>query len=406
MADDAATFIRPNPIGQYLTREQLAEQILSKNVLRIGIPKEVAFEERRVPLVPESVGMLVHQGHQVVIQENAGTHAGFQDIEYAENGALISQDVSEVFRSDVVLKVSPPTPEEIELLENRRILISALNFCGRDREYFQALIRKKTTALTYETIRDKTGRFPVMQSISEIVGNGSVIIAAELLAHPEHGRGIILGGFPGITPAEVVIIGGGAVGSAAARAALHMGAVVRVFDDHIHKLRSISNDLQHAVFTSILQPKVLLKALRTADVVIGAMQAEDGHIPFLIPEEMVEEMKQGAVIIDVSIDQGGVFETSRQTSHQDPFFVHHGIIHYCVPNIASRYARTTSYALSNYFTPLLLHLGDFVNFNQFLLHEQGLLEAIYLYQGILTHPGASKKFNITGQDINLLLAAL
>lgn len=405
MVSDATPFIRLNPIGQYLTQEKVAEQSLSKNTLRIGIPKEIQFDERRVPLVPESVGLLVQQGHQVVIQKNAGNCAGFQDLDYAENGAAISDDLSEIFASDVLLKVSPPSPEETEMLGSRKLLISALHFCGRDKEFFNALIRKKTTAISYETIRDKTGRYPVMQSISEIVGNGSVLIAASLLAEPGYGKGIMLGGFPGITPAEVVIIGAGTVAASAARTALHMGAMVKVFDDNIYKLRSITNELGVAVFTSILQPKVIQKALRNADVVIGAIQANEGRIPFMITEEFVKEMKPGAVIIDVSIDQGGVFETSVQTTHQDPVFVKHGIVHYCVPNIASKYARTSSYALSNYFTPLLLKLGDFCNINQFILNEPGLLEAIYLYQGILTHQAASRKFNIPGQDINLLLAA-
>ncbi|MFO7722529.1 MAG: alanine dehydrogenase [Bacteroidales bacterium] len=405
MTSDLTPFVRMNPVEQYMTQEKMAEQDLKKNILKIGIPKETMFDETRVPLVPESVGMLIQQGHTVLLEKEAGLGAGFPDLDYADNGATICHEAAEIFKSDVVLKVTPPTSSEIESMEARRILISALNYCGRDKEYFNLLIKKKITAISYETIRDKSGRFPIMQSISEIVGKGSILIASSLLSDPVYGKGVMLGGFPGITPAEVVIIGAGTVSASAARTAAQLGAIVKVFDNNIYKLRSLTAELGFPVFTSIIQPKVLQKALRSADVVIGALLADEGQIPYIVPEDMVKTMKHGAVIVDISIDQGGGFETSKQTTHKDPVFVQHGVAHYCVPNVASRYARTSSYALSNYFTPLLSKLGDFCNLNQFILNEPGLLEAIYIYQGILTHPGASKRFNIPGQDINLLLAA-
>lgn len=405
MTTEATPFVMMNPVEQYMTQEKMAEQTTSRNNLRIGIPKEHWYDEKRVPLVPESVGMLVQQGHSVVIQQGAGAGAGFSDLTYTEAGGVISDHPAEVFNCDVVLKVTPPTTEEIEMLESRKVLISALNFCGREKGYFSQLMKKRATAISYETIRDKTGHFPIMQSISEIVGTGSVLVAASLLSDHLYGKGVMLGGFPGITPAEVVIIGAGTVAASAARTASRMGAMVKIFDNNIYKLRSVNAELGFSVFTSIIQPKVLQKAIGCADVVIGALLAEEGQIPYLVPEEMVKSMKPGSVIIDVSIDQGGVFETSVQTNHKEPVFIKHGVIHYGVPNIASKYARTSSYALSNYFTPFLTRIGDFSNLNQFILNEPGLLEAIYLYQGILTHQGASKKFNIPGQDINLLMAA-
>lgn len=405
MANDPNPFVKMNPVEQYMTQEKMAEQASKKNILKIGIPRELHYEEQRVPLVPESVNMLVQQGHTVLIGKGVGEGAGFPDIDYTEAGATVSKEPADVFGCDVVLKVTPPTPEEIEWLDQRRLLISALNFCGRDKEYFQLLIKKRVTAISYETIMDKSGRYPIMQSLSEIVGTGSILIAASLLADTTYGKGIMLGGFPGITPSEVVIIGAGTVATSAAKTALMMGAMVKIFDDNIYKLRSVSSDLGHSVFTSIIQPKVLQKALRTADVVIGALIAEEGQIPYIVPEEMVKEMKAGAIIVDASIDQGGGFETSVQTTHKEPVYNKHGVTHYCIPNIASKYARTSSYALSNYFTPLMSKLGDFTNLNQFILNEPGLLNAIYLYQGILTHQNASKRFNIPGQDINLLLAA-
>lgn len=405
MANDLKPFVKMNPVEQYMTQEKMASHDLKKNILKIGVPKELNYDEQRVPLAPESAGLLVQQGHTVIVGKDAGIGAGFSDLEFADAGAVICEQPEEIFRSDVVLKVTPPTPKEIEMIGQRRLLISALNFCGRDKEYFHLLIKKKTTAIGYETIRDKSGRYPIMRSISEIAGNGSILIAASLLANPDYGKGIMLGGFPGITPSEVVIIGAGTVATSAARTACKMGALVKIFDNNIYKLRSITSELGMPVFTSIIQPKVLHKALKTADVVIGALLADEGQMTYIVPEEMIKDMKPGAVIVDVSIDQGGTFETSHQTSHKQPVFVKHNVTHYCVPNIASKYARTSSYALSNYFTPLLSKLGDFSNLNQFILNESGLLEAIYMYQGILTNKTASKRFNIPGQDINLLLAA-
>jgi len=405
MTSDINPFPGINPVEKYVTQEQMVQLKPGKQQLKIGVPLERQYGEKRIPLVPESVGLLVQDGHTLLIEKSAGEAAGFTDLEFAEAGATVTSDLAEVFSCDIVLKVSPPTTEEIALMESRKLLISALNFCGRDRNYFTALMKKKATAISYETIRDRAGRFPVMQSISEIVGTGSILIAASLLSDPEYGKGTILGGFPGITPSEVVIIGAGTVAMAAARTALLLGAVVKVFDNNVYKLRAVTSLLGQSVFTSIIQPKVLEKAMRTADVAIGALLAKNDQMVYVVPEEMVKSMKPGAIVIDVSIDQGGLFETSRQTSHHAPLFKTHGITHYGVPNIASKYSRTSSYALSNYFTPMLARMGDYTNLNQFILDDQGLLDAIYMYQGILTHNAASRRFNIPGQDINLLLAA-
>ncbi len=405
MGNDVNPVPGMGPSEQYVTQEKMAPTDSRKQQLKIGIPKETMYDERRVPLVPESVALLVQQGHTIIIEREAGMAAGFTDLEFTEAGATITKSKQEVFACDAVIKVTPPTHEEIGMMESRKLLISALNFCGRDRNYFTALLKKKTTAISYECIRDKSGRFPVMQSISEIVGRGSIFIAASLLADPRYGKGAMLGGFPGITPSEIVIVGAGTVAMSAAGTALQMGAQVKVFDNNIYKLRAITSQLGPSVFTSIIQPKVLEKAIKCADVVIGALLAKNDQMPYVVPEEMVKSMKPGAVVLDISIDQGGVFETSKQTSHQQPTHTAHGITHYCVPNIASKYARTSSYALSNYFTPMLSRMGDYTNLNQFILDDQGLLEAIYMYQGILTHNAASRRFNIPGQDINLLLAA-
>jgi alanine dehydrogenase len=394
-----------NPAGHYVTQEKRVNPASGRQQLRIGIPRERLYDERRVPLVPESVGLLVQEGHVVLIEKDAGLAAGFSDLAYAEAGGEVTSKTAEVFGCDIVLKVTPPTQDEIDWMGSRRLVISALNYCGRDRHFFTALMKKKATAISYEAIRDKAGRFAVMQSISEIVGVGSILTASSLLADPNYGKGTILGGFPGITPTEVVIIGAGTVALAAARMATLLGAVVKVFDNRVYKLRTITNKLGPAVFTSIIQPKVLQKAIHNADVVIGALVARGDRMPYVVPEVMVKGMKMGAIIIDVSIDQGGVFETSRQTTHKAPIHVAHGISHYCVPNIASGYARTSSYALSNHFTPLLSQLGEYTSVNQFILDRPGLLDAIYMYQGILTHNAASRRFNIPGQDINLLLAA-
>ena len=391
--------------GQYLPQEEMLELKKHKKSVTIGVPKEISFQENRIALVPEAVGLLCQNGHEVLIESDAGKCAYFPDGEYSENGAQIVTSPEEVYKADIILKVAPPSVNEIEMMKNRQTVISAIHFTVQDQGYFKRLMSKKITALSFEFIKDKTGSFPVVRAMSEIAGNTSILIAAEYLSNIVYGRGGMLGGFSGITPSEVVILGAGTVGEFAARAAMGLGAMVKIFDNSLYKLRRLQNNLNARVFTSVIQPKVLMKALKTADVVIGALHAEEGRAPVVVTEQMVIEMKKGSVILDVSIDQGGCIETSHVTNHTDPVFEKFGVTHYCVPNIPSKVPHTASIALSNFFAPILLDLGEEGGIENKLKNDFGVRHGVYLYNGILTNKFIGEYFGMSYQDIELLMAA-
>ncbi len=388
-----------------MPKEEMLETGVQKSQLVIGIPREISHQERRVALVPEASGLLVQNGHRVLVETNAGAGARFPDHEYSEAGAEIVISPREVYQADIILKVAPPSLEEIEIMKDKQVLISAVNLSNQDVTYFRDLIRKKITAFAYEYIQDAFDSFPLRRSISEIVGNAAIMMAARYLSDSEYGKGNMLGGFTGITPTEVVILGAGTVGENAARVALGMGAMVKVFDDSIYRLRRMQNYIHTRLYTSIIQPKVLLKALQTADVVIGAIHAVKGKTPCVVTEEMVKEMKGGSVIIDVSIDQGGCVETSRPTTHLNPVFKKYDVIHYCVPNIASIVPHTASFALSNFFTPVLLNAAIEGGVDNMIRRDRGLAKGVYLYKGILTNKNISDLYMLPSQDLDLLMAA-
>lgn len=391
---------------QLMPSEEMLEIKKGKNNYTIGVPKESAYQENRVTLAPESVGVIIANGNRVLVERNAGLNSHFSDEEYSEAGAEIVESTQEVFQSDLILKVAPLTQNEIDLLPARRVVVSALHHTMQHGDYFRKLMQKKTTALAFEFIKDNSGLFPVLKAMSEITGYASIQIAAENLSRNDLGKGALLGGVPGITPSEVVVLGAGTVAEYACRAALGLGAVVKVFDNSIYKLRLLQNNVNSRVFTSIVQPKVLQKALKTADVVIGAIHGRNGRTPIVVTDEMVQDMKPGSVIIDVSIDQGGCIETSRITNHSDPVFVKHDVIHYCVPNIPSRVPHTASYALSNFFTPLLLDIGDEGGVERYLKSNFGFRQGVYLYNGILTNRLIADTYNIPYQELELLIAAM
>jgi len=388
-----------------MPKEEMLEIQRQKSSLTIGIPREITHQERRVGLVPEAVNLLVQNGHNVLVETNAGSGSRFHDHEYSEAGGQIVFSDKEIYQSDIILKVAPPTDEEIELMKEKQVILSALHLSNREAGYFKGLIRKKITAIAHENIQDQFGSFPVRRTISEIVGNAAIMIAARYLSDPDYGKGNMLGGFSGISPTEVVIIGAGTVAENAARVALGMGATVKVFDDSIYRLRRLQVNIQNRIFTSIIQPKVLMKALMTADIVIGAIHNLHGHTPVIVTEDMVKDMKPGSVIIDVSIDQGGCVETSRITTHQSPVFKKYDVIHYCVPNIASQVPHTASYALSNFFTPVLLRIGETGGIDNYIRDDRGITKGVYVFKGILTSKTISDMFNLPFQDIDLLLAA-
>lgn len=391
--------------GGMLPKEEMLEVARKKSFLTIGVPRDHSLLENRIPLVPNAVGLLVKNGHRVLIETEAGKKAWFSDHDYSEYGAEVVQTPAEVFESEIILKVAPLTDDETALLRNRQTLISSLHLSVSNEEYIRKLISRKCTALAFEYLRDKTGAYPLRRSMSEIAGNAAILIAAEYLCHPTLGKGHMLGGFSGVPPTEVIILGAGTVGEFAAASALGMGAMIKVFDNSVYKLNKLQASLNARVFTSVIQPEVLLKALKTADVVIAALHTDSGRTPFCISEEMVSQMKPGAVIIDVSIDQGGCVETSEPTDHQNPVFKKYDVLHYCVPNIASRVPHTASYALSNYLTPILLSIGELGGVANALKQDAGSRRGTYLFNGIVTNLLLSEKFKLPFQDIDLLITA-
>jgi alanine dehydrogenase len=403
--DEPKKKVRFSRAEELMPREEMLAVERQKSILTVGIPREAHSQERRISLVPEAAGLLIQNGHTILLETDAGRAARFSDHDYSENGAQIVQTREEVYKADLILKVAPPDAEEVGMMKERQVLISTVNLQHQNQHYFRSLIRKKITALAFEHIQDAFGSFPLRRSVSEIVGNASIMLAARYLADPEYGKGNMLGGFSGITPTEVVIIGAGTVGENAARVALGMGANVKVFDSSIYKLRRVQYFLQNRIYTSIIQPKVLVKALKTADVVIGALHALQGKTPCVITEEMVKQMKNGSVIIDVSIDQGGCVETSEATTHQNPVFKKHDVIHYCVPNISSQVPHTASYALSNFFTPIMLNIGEEGGVENQIRKDHGLAQGLYLFKGVLTNKYISDSFGLPFQDLDLLLAS-
>lgn len=392
--------------GSLLPKEEMLEIVRKKGSLFIGIPKETSFQERRVALVPESVSLLTANGHRVLVETAAGEGANFSDNEYSEAGAEICYDAKEIFRCDIILKIAPPSEEEIEMMSGNQTLISALQLSIQPKVILQKLMQKKVTAVAWDYIRDEESVFPIVRSMSEIAGTTSILVAGELLSSFSSGKGIMLGGIAGVQPTEVVVIGAGTVGEFATRAALGLGASVKVFDNSLSRLRRLQNDLGTRMFTSVIQPKVLAKALKRADVVIGALRAPLGRTPCVVTEEMVEGMKIGSVLVDVSIDQGGCFATSHVTNHNDPTFVKHGVIHYCVPNIASRVSRTASFALSNIFSPILLDMGDHGGCRELIKRDYGFRSGVYIYKGTLTSEVLGKVFDLKYKNIELLLPGM
>ena len=386
-------------------QESLLEVRNKKNKLYIGIPKETSFQENRIAITPLSVATLVNNGHTVILESNAGMGANFTDNNYSEQGAQIVYDTAQVYQADIILKIAPPTLAEIAMMKMNQTLISALQTSTIKAEYLHALISKKITALCFENLQDEGGTLSVVRAMSEIVGATSILIAAEYLSNVFNGKGLMLGGITGVPPTEIVILGAGTVGEYAARTAIALGAEVKVFDPSIYKLRRLQNNIGSRVFTSVIQPIVLEKAITTCDVAIGAMRAKAGRSPSLVTEETVSNMKPNSVIIDVSIDQGGCFETSEVTNHTNPVFRKYDVIHYCVPNIASRVARTATYALTNIFAPILIDIGEHGGLKNVIWEKAGVRNAVYIYQGHLTSPVFGERFNIPSKDLDLLIVS-
>ncbi|OIN56949.1 alanine dehydrogenase [Arsenicibacter rosenii] len=376
----------------------------SKNSLLIGLPKEVAMQENRIALTPEAVAILVRNGHEVIVEKGAGEGAKFTDTEYSEAGALIAPSAKEVYEANLILKIEPLIDEEFSLIKSGSTLISALNLPAHDRRYFERLNECNITGLGYEYIEDRGGGLPIIRSMSEIAGSTVMLIASEYL-NSANGRGIILGGITGIPPTKVVILGAGTVAEYAARTAIGLGAEIKVFDKYLYKLQRFKYSIGQHIYTAIIDSDTLTEAIQRADVVIGSMRSEEGMSPVVVTEEMVAQMKPDSVIIDVAIDQGGNFETSRMSTHKHPIYRQHGVIHYCVPNIASRVAHTASMALSNVFLPFLLQTGTIGGIEEMMYANRWFMKGVYSHKGTLTNAYIAKKFNMRYKDLELLLAA-
>ena len=388
--------------AQLIPQEETLEITKEKGELFIGIPKETHFQEKRICLTPDAVAAIVANDHRVLIENGAGEKAGFTDIDYTKAGAELTKDLNKVFGCPIILKVEPPSLDEIALINPKTILITALQLKTRTKEYFEALANKKITALAFEFIKDEAHSYPAVKALSEIAGTASVLIASELMVNNENSNGMLFGNISGVPPVEVVIIGAGTVGEFATRSALGLGANVKVFDSSLTRLRNLQIKVGRPLFTSTLQPKYLMKALRRCDVAIGALKGSN-RSPVVVTETMVENMKNGAVIIDVSVDMGGCFETTEITNHDDPTRIKHGVIHYGVPNIPARYPKTASISISNIFTPYLLNIAESGGLENAIRFDSGLKNGLYFYCGILTNKAVADWYDMPYSDLNILI---
>jgi alanine dehydrogenase len=389
----------------FMPKEELLETAVKNRKITVGIPCDRKDDEKRVALTPEAANLLVEGGNEVIVQKGSGLGANYTDKDYSENGAIISDSAARVYSADVVIKVAPFSEKETDYLSGNQLVISYLNVLKLSEGTLAKMIKKKVTAIAFEKIRDINGEFPVVESMSEISGITSLLIASEYLSNMHGGKGVMLGGITGVTPTEVVILGANTAGESAARAAIGLGSTVKIFDNSLHRLRRFQNQLGRRLQTSVFHPQVLSKALRSADVLIGAIELEDLRPWYYITEDMVRNMKKGAVIIDLSIDRGGCIETTECRALKDPVYEKYGVIHFSAWNLPSRVARTASIALSNIFTPLLQNLSDTGGITQLLKNDPGLRNGAYLYAGMLTNETLGQKFGILSKDLDLLLTA-
>ncbi|MES2774367.1 MAG: alanine dehydrogenase [Bacteroidota bacterium] len=390
----------------YETLEETLDVKAKEAELFIGIPKETAFQENRIALTPEAVGVLVSNGHDVWIESKAGEGSRYTDTDYSEAGAKIKYSKKEIYDCDVLVKSAPVTEDDLPLLKRNQTVISPIHISAMKSEILEQMMEKKITALSFENLKDENGTYPIVRSMSEIAGSASMLIAGQYLSAAGHGKGVLLGGISGIPPTKVIILGAGVVGEFAARAALAMGSSVKVFDNSVYRLKRLQDTMGHRIWTSVMEPRILAKQLKTCEVAVGALSSQNGRTPLVVSEAMVAAMRPGSVIIDVSIDRGGCFETSKITTFETPTFEKHGVIHYCVPNIPSGFSRTASHAISNVIMPLLIEISDAGGFEDYIWKNFNSRSGVYLYKGSLTNFHLSERFNLKYTDLNLLFASL
>lgn len=390
---------------RYETLEETLDVKPKGAELFIGIPRETSFQENRIALTPESVSVLVANGHRVVMETKAGEGASYSDRDYSDAGAKIAKSKKEVFECDILVKSAPVCEDELELLKPHQFIISPIHLAAMKQNILAKMMSKKITALSFENLKDDSGHNPIVRSMSEIAGSAVMLIAGQYLSNANNGKGVLVGGISGIPPTKVIIIGAGIVGEQAARTALAMGASVKVFDNSIYRLKRLQNNIGVRLYTSVIEPGILSKQLKTCDVAVGALSSYGGRTPLVVTEEMVSRMRPGSVIVDVCIDHGGCFETSSITSHTEPVFKKYDVIHYCVPNIPSGFARTASQAISNVLMPLMLEMADDGGFENLVWYKINIRSGIYLFKGALTNFQLSERFDLKFTDLNLLIAS-
>jgi alanine dehydrogenase len=390
---------------KYETLEETLDVKPKGEEMHIGIPKENSFNENRIALTPDAVSVIVANGHSVNIETNAGVGANYTDKDYSEAGARIIFDKKTVFESDVIVKSAPVSEEDCELLKPGQYVISPIHLAVMKKNILEKMMEKKITALSFENLKDASGHNPIVRSMSEIAGSAVMLIAGQYLSNANNGKGVLVGGISGIPPTKVIIIGAGIVGEYAARTALAMGASVKIFDNSIYRLKRLQNNIGGRLWTSVIEPKILAKQLKTCDVAVGALSGAVGRTPIVVTEEMVSNMRPGTVIVDVSIDHGGCFETSMVTTHKKPVFSKYDVIHYCVPNIPSGFARTASQAISNVLMPLLLETAEDGGIDNVVWYKINIRSGIYLFKGSLTNFHLSERFDLKYTDLNLLIAS-
>ena len=394
-----------SPSFSYIPLEETLEILPKKKRLFIGIPRETSFQENRVALTPEAVSVLVNNGHEVVVEHNAGEGSFYFDTDYSEAGARIVYDKQELYKATAIIKSAPISEEETEWLQPNQVVFSPIHMPFLKAEMLEVLMQKKIIAVAFESIKDDSGNYPIVRSMSEIAGSSAILTAAKYLSNVHNGKGILLGGISGVPPAKVLIIGAGVVGEFAARTALGLGASVKIFDNSIYRLMRLQNNVGRRLFTSVIEPVALAEELTSTDVAVGALKPVNGITPVVVTDEMVSNMKAGSVIVDVSIDRGGCFETSKVTTHESPIFKKYDVIHYCVPNIASGVSRTASRAVSNVLMPILQQSADSGGVEGLIQVKSGIRNGVYLYKGCVTNAPIAKRFGIKYTDLDLLLAS-
>jgi alanine dehydrogenase len=399
-----------NPAGTTSIGLKTLEKTVMRNKgqvsLKIGLPRERTNDETRICLTPSGASILVANGHEVFVEAKAGEQAHFSDQAYADAGAQIAHGARELYqRSEVIAKVAPPDKEEIAMMRDQAILISALHLGSANERMYHQLYDKNITGIGFEFIQDADGSYPIVRMLHEITGSLAIQIASHYLESFHEGQGILLGGISGVPPATVVILGAGIIGEYAARTALGYGAQVFVLDNNLTALRHLENALDRRIVTAMANQQYLSNSLKFADVVIGAVMEEGDKAPCWVTEPMVAQMKAGSVIVDTVIDQGGCLSTSRATTHSNPTYRMHDVVHYCVPNMPARVARTGTYALNNVLVPYLMDIGDAGGIHGALWTSIALRNGTYLYKKHLAKKMLHQMVKLPYRDIEMLIAS-